>query len=247
MFTAGNDGDIEVVAERTDCRITPVIGVIPHSSQTAEVGGAADTDHGIHQSDFRLLAGVVITDLHGKVKGILHGRKEAVVHRIVIRIPQVNVSHSGIVLIRTGIIGPVCDLHPVVVLIHRMDFRFAAVTTPVQINGTEIVQVIDLVVEGNAIGNVHIIRTEDTRVVGNDHFQLAAVAFRRVCQCKGVITFPGHSSLSGAAAQDRCGGVVGTAFGLVQFRDPQCGVAGKDAAGLVCTVNIGYTVSHHLE
>ena len=182
VFTAGNDGDIEVVAESTDCRITPVIGVIPHSSQTAEVGGTADADHGIHQRHFRLLAGVVITDLHGKVEGILNGRKEAVIHRIVIRIPQVNVSHGGIVLISTGSVGPVCDLHPVVVLIHRIDFRFAAVTASVNTDIPEIVQVIDLVVKGNAIGNVHIVCAEDTRVVGNDHFQLAAVAFRRVCQ-----------------------------------------------------------------
>ena len=246
VFTAGNDGDIEVVAETAHCHITPVFHVIPHSSLAAEVGGTANADHGIHQRHFRLLAGVVIADLHGKVKGILHGRKEAVVHGVIIRIPQVNVRHGGIVLISTGSVGPVCDLHPVVVIIHRIDFRFAAVTASVNTDIPEIVQVIDLVVEGNAIGNVHIVCAEDTRVVGNDHIQLAAVAFRRICQREGVITCAGHKVLSGIT-QDRCGGVVGTAFGLVQFHDPQRRAVDQDTAGLIGAGDIGKTVSHHLE
>ncbi len=246
VFTAGNEGDIEVVAESTGCKITPVIGVIPHTSHTAEVGGGADTDHGIDQSDFRQFSGVVITDLHGEVHGILNGNEEAVIFSVVIAVPQVNVCHTGVVLISASRVEPVRDLHAVVIVIHGVDFGFTAVAASIRIDGVEPGQIIQSGEDHVTIGNVEVVSTERAGVESDRDSPFFAVIHRSECQDEFIRAFPDQFIFSGIT-QDRSGGVIGTALGLVQFHDPQRRAVDQDTAGLIGAGNIGKTVSHHLE
>ena len=246
VFTAGNDGDIEVVSETAGCKITPVFRVIAHSTLTAEVGGAADTDHGIDQSDFRQFSGVVITDLHGEVHGILNGNEEAEIFSVVIAVPQVNVCHTGIVLISTSRVEPVRDLHAVVIFIHGVDFGFTAVAASIRIDGVEPGQIIQSGEDHGTIGNIEVVSTERAGVESDRDSPFFAVIHRSECQDEFIRAFPDQFIFSGIT-QDRSGCVVGTAFGLVQFHDPQRRAVDQDTAGLIGAGDIGKTVSHHLE